>query len=225
MFKIGCIFLTGSWAYNGVGSYEWGRLSGRLRYMLTIHNWTVHLRLGSWFIRHRHSIDWSVRVICVAGVWTWWWSYQSQKHPGYRALKKCSPVWHLGIFYIWNKKMFVLVQSDFRNGQTGNKKTCNLVCNIAAKRATCTDFVVKSGTTLYFPQQLFATYNNLICYKTSLMVGGKKPNIVIQLVWQNKLHVLFPVLLYLKTNLFGSKWRCETSLPHKFYPVTHEYSR
>ena len=57
------------------------------------------------------------------------------------------------------------------------------------------------------------------------MVGGKTPNIVIQLVWQNKLHVVFPVLLYLKTNLFGRKWRGETSLPPKFYPVIHEYSR
>ena len=93
------------------------------------------------------------------------------------------------------------------------------------KRATCTDFVVKSGTTLYFPPQLFHTCNILICYKTSLMVGGKTPNIVIQLVWQNKLRVLFPVLLYLKTNLFGSKWRGETSLPHKFYLVIHEHSR
>ena len=57
------------------------------------------------------------------------------------------------------------------------------------------------------------------------MVGSKTPNIVIQLVWQNKLHVLFPVLLYLKTNLFGSKWRGETSLPHKCHLVIHEYSR
>lgn len=57
------------------------------------------------------------------------------------------------------------------------------------------------------------------------MVGGKTPNIVIQLVWQNKLHVFFPVLLYLKTHLFGRKWRGETSLPPKFYPVIHEYSR
>ena len=57
------------------------------------------------------------------------------------------------------------------------------------------------------------------------MVGGKTPNIVIQLVWQNKLHVFFPVLLYLKTNLFGRKWRSETSLPPKFYPVIYGYSR
>ena len=92
---------------GGGGAYEWQLLSGRLQvmvYMLTIHNWTVYLRLRSWFIRNRHCIDWSVRVICVAGVWTWWWSYQSQKHSGYRALKKCSPVGHLGVFYIWNKK-------------------------------------------------------------------------------------------------------------------------
>ena len=57
------------------------------------------------------------------------------------------------------------------------------------------------------------------------MVGGKTPNIVIQLVWQNKLHVFFPVLLYLKTNLFGRRWRGETRPPPKFYPVIHEYSR
>ena len=132
-----CLLRRLLWGGGRVGAYEWQLLSGRRQvmvYMLTIHNWTVYLRLRSWFIRNRHCIDWSVRVICVTGVWTWWWSYQSQKHSGYRALKKCSPVGHLGVFYIWNKKMFVLVQSDFRNGQIGNTKTCNLDCNIAAKR-------------------------------------------------------------------------------------------
>lgn len=38
----------------------------------------------------------------------------------------------LGYFTSETKKK--CVQSDFRNGQIGNKKTCNLVCNIAAKR-------------------------------------------------------------------------------------------
>ena len=42
-------------------------------------------------------------------------------------------------------------------------------------RATCTDVVTKSRTTLYFLQQMFATIKNLICCKTGLKVGGDKP--------------------------------------------------
>ena len=70
--------LLRSLLWGAGGAYEWGRGGSKRQvtvYMLTIHYGTVHLRLGSWFIRNRHSIDWSVRVICVAGVWTWWWSY------------------------------------------------------------------------------------------------------------------------------------------------------
>ena len=43
-------------------------------------------------------------------------------------------------------------------------------------RATCTDVVTKSRTTLYFLQQMFATIENLICCKTSLKVGDDKQN-------------------------------------------------
>ena len=52
-------------------------------------------------------------------------------------------------------------------------------------RATCTDVVTKSRTTLYFLQQMFATIKNLICCKTGLKVGGKTSNIAIQLVCSN----------------------------------------
>ena len=45
------------------------------------------------------------------------------------------------------------------------------------KHATCTDFVAKIRTTLYFPQHSFATWNNLICCKTD----SKTCNIAIQL--------------------------------------------
>ena len=69
------------------------------------------------------------------------------------------------------------------------------VCLGPVKRAiyTLTDFVAKSRTTLYFQQQLFATYNNLICCKTALNVGFKTRNIAFQLFFpamlQNKLYV------------------------------------
>ena len=43
--------------------------------------------------------------------------------------------------------------------------------NEPVKRATCTDFVAKSRTTLYYLQQIFATCNNLICGKTGLNVA------------------------------------------------------
>ena len=56
------------------------------------------------------------------------------------------------------------------------------VCLGAVKRATCTDFVAKSKSTLCFLQQLFATCNNLCCCKTGLNVGGKTRNIVIHVV-------------------------------------------
>ena len=52
-------------------------------------------------------------------------------------------------------------------------------------RATCTDVVTKSRTTLYFLQQMFATIKNLICCNTGLKVGGKTSNIAIQLVCSN----------------------------------------
>ena len=68
---------------------------------------------------------------------------------------------------------------------------CKKVCLGPVKRATCTDFVAKNRTTLYFPQQLFAACNNLICCKTGWNLGGKTHNNVFQLagMLQNKLQV------------------------------------
>ena len=43
---------------------------------------------------------------------------------------------------------------------------------------TCTDYVAKNRTTLYFCNTLFATCSNLICCKTvGLNVGGKMRNV------------------------------------------------
>ena len=56
------------------------------------------------------------------------------------------------------------------------------VCLGLVKRATCTDFVAKSRTALYFLVQLSATCNNLICCKTGLICGSKTRNIAIYLV-------------------------------------------
>ena len=52
------------------------------------------------------------------------------------------------------------------------------------KRTIGTDFVAQSRTTLYILQQLFSTYNSLICRKAALDIGGKTRNIAIQLVLQ-----------------------------------------
>ena len=59
-------------------------------------------------------------------------------------------------------------------------------------RATCTDVVTKSRTTLYFLQQIFATIKNLICGKAGLKVGGKQATSLFNsfaVILQNKLHV------------------------------------
>ena len=63
------------------------------------------------------------------------------------------------------------------------------------KRATWTDFVAKSRTTLSFLQQIFATCNNLICWKTGLKETSKTSNIVIQLVLQQCCKTSCTVLL------------------------------
>ena len=47
------------------------------------------------------------------------------------------------------------------------------VCLGPVKRTTCTDFLAKSRTALYFLLQLAATCNNLICYKTGWICGWK----------------------------------------------------
>ena len=47
-------------------------------------------------------------------------------------------------------------------------------------RASCTDFLAKSRTTLYFRQQLSATCNKLICARQIWFVGGKTRNIAIE---------------------------------------------
>ena len=52
-------------------------------------------------------------------------------------------------------------------------------------RATFTDVVTKSRTTLSFLQQMFAAIKNLICCKAGLKVGGKTSNIAFQLVCSN----------------------------------------
>ena len=60
----------------------------------------------------------------------------------------------------------------------------------SVKLATCTDFVAKSRTTLYFLRQIFTTCNDLNCSKTCVKVASKTPNIAIQLLFvailQNK---------------------------------------
>ena len=80
---------------------------------------------------------------------------------------------------------------------------CKQVCLGPVKRATCTDFVAKSRTTLYFLQQILATCSNLICCKADLNVASKTRNIAIQIVlkqcWKTKCTFLLPVLPYLKT--------------------------
>ena len=47
----------------------------------------------------------------------------------------------------------------------------NKVCLGPVKRTTCTDFVAKSTTTLYFLQQPFGNCNIVICCKTGLYVS------------------------------------------------------
>ena len=80
---------------------------------------------------------------------------------------------------------------------------CKQVCLGPVKRATCTDFVAKSRTTLYFLQKILATCSNLICCKADLNVASKTRNIAIQIVlkqcWKTKYTFLLPVLPYLKT--------------------------
>ena len=67
------------------------------------------------------------------------------------------------------------------------------VCLGRVKRATFTEFVAESRTTLYFLQQIFATCNNLICCKTGLNVGSKTSihrfSTCFVAMLQNKLHV------------------------------------
>ena len=65
---------------------------------------------------------------------------------------------------------------------TGYTSLCaKQVCLGPVKRATCTDFVAKGGTTVYFQQQLFLTCNNLICCETDLNADFKTCNIAFQL--------------------------------------------
>ena len=60
--------------------------------------------------------------------------------------------------------------------------------------ATCTDFLSKSRTTLYFLQQLFATYNKVICCRTGLIRKWWKTqhrySTFFVSMLQNKLHFL-----------------------------------
>ena len=68
------------------------------------------------------------------------------------------------------------------------------VCLGLVKHATCTDFVAKKRTTLYFLQQIFATCNNLICCKTGLNVGGISTHhfsTCFAPIFQNKMHNYF----------------------------------
>ena len=55
---------------------------------------------------------------------------------------------------------------------------------LAAKRATWTNFVAKSRSTLSFLQQLFEPCNKKIWCKTGLNMGGKTRNIAFQLIFQ-----------------------------------------
>ena len=72
----------------------------------------------------------------------------------------------------------------------------------------------KSGTTL---QHLFSTCNNTICWRTGVKVGGKPPNIAIQLVsqqfYKTSCTFLLPVLSYLKSEFTGytNSKNCRTS--------------
>ena len=68
----------------------------------------------------------------------------------------------------------------------------NQVCLGPVKGATRTDFVAKGRTNFYFLQQLFATCDNLICYKIVLNVGGKtqyRLSTHFAAMLQNKLHI------------------------------------
>ena len=78
------------------------------------------------------------------------------------------------------------------------------VCLGPVKPTTCTDFVAKSRTALYFLLQLAATCNNMICCKTGWICGRKTRNIATYLVllqscWTSRTFFLsLPVLLFLK---------------------------
>ena len=66
------------------------------------------------------------------------------------------------------------------------------ICLGPVKRVTYTDFVAKGRTNFYFLQQLFATCDNLICYKIVLNVGGKtqyRLSTYFAAMLQNKLHI------------------------------------
>ena len=84
---------------------------------------------------------------------------------------------------------------------------CKIVCLGPVKRATCTDFVSKSRTTLHFLQQLFATCNNFLCCKTWVVKRATA-------MFQNKLHVFvsrFTVpLRWCYTERFATKIFCAT---------------
>ena len=88
------------------------------------------------------------------------------------------------------------------------------VCFGPVEHGTCIDFVAKSRTTLYFLQQLFATCNYLICFKTGL----KKRNIAFRLILQQcckrilSCTFLLPDLPYLRLvrifvlQAYGTSW-------------------
>ena len=67
--------------------------------------------------------------------------------------------------------------------------------------ATCTDFLSKSRTTLYFLQQLFATYNKLICCRTGLIRrwwnAQHRYSTFLYQCWKTSCTFLFSVLSYL----------------------------
>ena len=56
------------------------------------------------------------------------------------------------------------------------------VCLGPVKPTTCTDFVAKSRTALYFLLQLAASCNNMICCKTGWICGRKTGSIATYLV-------------------------------------------
>ena len=66
----------------------------------------------------------------------------------------------------------------------------------------------KSRTTLYFDQQIFATCNNLICWKTGLKEASKTSNIAFRLVLQQcckrSCTVLLPDLPWLDIPWYGT---------------------
>ena len=68
--------------------------------------------------------------------------------------------------------------------------------------------LLKSRTTLYFLQQIFATCNNLICWKIGLKDASKTSNIAFQLVLQQccktSCTVLLPDLPWLNIPWYGT---------------------